>query len=77
MSINLRGALEHLHDLLHDLRIHTFGLLQFLAITVDDCGRSLGDAEVFLHIQGQLCLLGRSPLGGLTLAFFCSLMSTM
>lgn len=48
MSINLRGALEHLHDLLHDLRLHALGLLELLAVAVDNSGRSLGDTEVRL-----------------------------
>jgi hypothetical protein len=43
------SALEHLHDLLHDLRVHALGLLQLLAITVDDGGGSLRDAEVLLE----------------------------
>jgi hypothetical protein len=43
------SALEHLHDLLHDLRVHALGLLQLLAITVNDGGGSLGDAEVLLE----------------------------
>jgi hypothetical protein len=43
------SALEHLHDLLHDLRVHALGLLQLLTITVDDGGGGLGDAEVLLE----------------------------
>jgi ABC-type methionine transport system permease subunit len=42
------SALEHLHDLLHDLRVHALSLLQLLAITVNDGGGGLGDAEVLL-----------------------------
>ena len=38
------SALEHLHDLLHDLRVHALGLLQLLAMTVVDGRGGLGDA---------------------------------
>lgn len=47
------GALKELHDLLHDLRVHALGLLELLAITVDDSGGSLGDTEVLLQIFRQ------------------------
>jgi hypothetical protein len=46
--INLVGALKQLHDLLHDLRLHALGLLELLAVAVDDSGGGLGDTEVFL-----------------------------
>ena len=46
--VNLVGALEQLHDLLHDLRLHALGLLELLAVAVDDSGGGLGDTEVFL-----------------------------
>jgi hypothetical protein len=46
--VDLVGALEHLHDLLHDLRLHALGLLELLAVAVDDSGGSLGDTEVLL-----------------------------
>jgi hypothetical protein len=46
--MDLVGALEHLHDLLHDLGLHALGLLELLAVAVDDSGGSLGDTEVLL-----------------------------
>ena len=46
--VTLVGALEHLHDLLHDLRLHAIGLLELLAVAVDNSGGSLGDTEVRL-----------------------------
>ena len=42
------SALEHLHDLLHDLRLHTLGLLELLAVAVDNGGGGFGDTEVLL-----------------------------
>jgi hypothetical protein len=44
----LVGALEHLHDLLHDLGLHALGLLELLAVAVDDSRGSLADTEVGL-----------------------------
>jgi hypothetical protein len=46
--VDLVGALKHLHDLLHDLRLHTLGLLELLAVAVDNSGGSLGNTEVRL-----------------------------
>jgi hypothetical protein len=62
--VNL-GALEHLHDLLHDLGVHALGLLQLLAVAEDNGGRCLRDTEVLLQIMRQLQvhameILGRS-----------------
>lgn len=74
---DLRGALEHLPDLPHDLRVHALSLLQLLAIAVDNSGGSLGNAKVLLYIKRQICISKGKLLGDLTLAFFCSLMSTM
>lgn len=74
---NLRGALEHLPDLLHDLRVHALSFLQLFAIAVDNSGGSLGNAKVLLCIKSQVRILNGKLLGDLTLAFFCSLMSTM
>ena len=42
------SALEHLHDLLHDLRLHALGLLELLTVAEDNSGGSLGDTEVSL-----------------------------
>jgi hypothetical protein len=47
--VNLVGALEHLHDLLHDLGVHALGLLELLAVAVDNSRGSLGDTEVLLY----------------------------
>lgn len=56
---DLRGALEHLPDLPHDLRVHTLSLLQLLAIAVDNSGGSLGNAKVLLCIKSQTRILER------------------
>jgi hypothetical protein len=48
--VNLVGALEHLHDLLHDRGVHALGLLELLAVAEDNSGGSLGDTEVLLYV---------------------------
>lgn len=45
---------EHLADLLHDLGVHALSLLELLAVTVDNSGGCLGDAEVRLELLCQL-----------------------
>jgi hypothetical protein len=75
-SIVHLSALEHLHDLLHDRRVHALGLLQLLAIAVDEGGRGLGDAKVLLEPRVSH-FLKMSVIGNLTLALACLEMSTM
>ena len=71
------SALEHLHDLLHDLRLHALGLLKLLAVAEDNSGGSLGDTEVLL----VYCVSHKSKVrvcrDDLTLALACSAMSTL
>jgi hypothetical protein len=75
--VDLVGALKHLHDLLHDLRLHALGLLELLAVAEYHSGGSLGDTEVRLVYHVSHNLKGRVRRGGLTLALACSAMSTL
>jgi len=75
--VDLVGALKHLHDLLHDLRLHALGLLELLAVAEDDSGGSLGDTEVLLVNCISYWFMNSIYLTNLTLALACSAMSTL
>ena len=68
---------EHLANLLHGRDVHTLDLLQLLAVSVDDCSRGLGDAEVLLRCRKHLSLADGGGADKLTLALLCLETSTL